>query len=194
MTSFGLTTSQFPIVPAWRMDRIKSVLVYISKGLSNVKDIHGQHHGGVEARLPRPAPRNKNKNPCGCVNYFPLEAMQKFDASATLEVIENGMYGPWDIPHVWFAGGLRLQCTQVGNWSSISTRSRYSDFLRSGWGGKRSRRLLARRDWVAQTTRSSWIQRRAFFNRTIAYDEIATARGGKGWFGAVEPGRQLVLL
>ncbi len=36
----GLVTSQYPIVPAWRIDRRKSKLVYVSISLSNVRLIH----------------------------------------------------------------------------------------------------------------------------------------------------------
>ena len=39
----------------------------------------------------------------GRVNYFPLKAIQKFDANKTPKIIENGIY-VWDIPVVRYTG------------------------------------------------------------------------------------------
>jgi hypothetical protein len=39
----------------------------------------------------------------GHVNYFPLKAIQKFDATTQPKLIENGIY-PWDLPLLRFSG------------------------------------------------------------------------------------------
>ena len=72
--------------------------------------------------------------------------------------IDNGIYGPWDIPRVHFAGDFDFDSRR---------RKLESDFdmiellglLKIGWGGRRSRRSGGRQDWVARTARSSrtWV-------------------------------------
>jgi hypothetical protein len=115
----------------------------------------------------------------GRVNYFPLKAIQKFDANTQPKVIENGIYA-WDLPLIRFSG----------DWD-FDQRKRKLEFdfdLIEIFGLIRIK--LGRKD-VAKIGASTGLGsannekladsgRRAFFDWISADGEIATARGGGG--------------
>jgi hypothetical protein len=47
--------------------------------------------------------KERQKKSGGRVNYFPLKAIQKFDANTSPKIIENGIYA-WGLPLVRFSG------------------------------------------------------------------------------------------
>ena len=116
----------------------------------------------------------------GRVNYFPLKAIQKFDARTTPMIIENGIYGPWDIPLVRFTGDF-----------DFDARKRKLEFdfdmieilglLKIKLGRKEIAKIGGATGLgSANNEKLADMGRRAFFDWISADDEIATARGGGG--------------
>ena len=116
----------------------------------------------------------------GRVNYFPLKAIQKFDATTTPKIIENGIYGPWDIPLVRFTGDF-----------DFDARKRKLEFdfdmieilglLKIKLGRKEIAKIGGATGLgSANNEKLADMGRRAFFDWISADDEIATARGGGG--------------
>lgn len=116
----------------------------------------------------------------GMVNYFPLKAIQKFDATTTPKLIENGIYGPWDIPLVRFYGDFDFDARK---------RKLEFDFDMIEILGlvkiKLGRKEIAQIGGAtglgsANNEKLADMGRRAFFDWISADDAIATARGGGG--------------
>jgi hypothetical protein len=116
----------------------------------------------------------------GRVNYFPLKAIQKFDTTTTPKIIENGIYGPYDIPLVRFYGDFDFDARK---------RKLEFDFDMIEILGlvkiKLGRKEIAKIGGAtglgsANNEKLADMGRRAFFDWISADDEIATARGGGG--------------
>lgn len=114
------------------------------------------------------------------VNYFPLKAIQKFDASAEPKFIENGIYGPLDIPLVRFTGDfdfnerkrkLEFDFDTIELLGLIKINLASEDVAKigasTGLGSSNNEKLVES-------------GRRAFFDWISADGDIATARGGGG--------------
>ncbi|KAL7549989.1 hypothetical protein ACHAWF_013245, partial [Thalassiosira exigua] len=115
----------------------------------------------------------------GRVNYFPLKAIQSFDAAAEPKCIENGIY-VGDFPLVRFSG----------DWDFDARKRKLEfDFDRIellGWikinlGRKEVAKIGASTGLgSANNEKLADAGRRAFFDWISADDDIATARGGGG--------------
>ncbi len=124
--------------------------------------------------------KERQKKSGGRVNYFPLKAIQKFDASTTPMIIENGIYGPWDIPLIRFSGDFDYD---------VRRRKLEFDFdmieilglLKIKLGRKDVAKIGGNLGLgSANNEKLADMGRRAFFDWISADDEIATARGGGG--------------
>lgn len=113
-----------------------------------------------------------------------LKAMQKFDASTSPMVIENGIYDP--LGHT--SGAIRRGTSIYdGAEAEIGIRFRHhrstSDYSRSSWGRKDIANIGGATGLGSSSSNNEKLAesgRRAFFDWTSAHDEIATARGGGG--------------
>lgn len=124
--------------------------------------------------------KERQKKSGGRVNYFPLKAIQKFDASVEPKVIENGIYGPWDLPLIRFSGDF-----------DFDERRRKLEFdfdmieilglLKIKLGRKEVAKIGASTGLgSANNEKLADSGRRAFFDWISADENIATARGGGG--------------
>lgn len=115
----------------------------------------------------------------GRVNYFPLKAIQTFDATVEPKVIENGIYA-WDLPLIRFSGDfdfderrrkLEFDFDLIEILGLFKIRLGRKDVAKigasTGLGSANNEKLAD-------------VGRRAFFDWISADDEIATARGGGG--------------
>eukprot|EP00584_Thalassiosira_punctigera_P025590 CAMPEP_0172553058 /NCGR_PEP_ID=MMETSP1067-20121228/48239_1 /TAXON_ID=265564 ORGANISM="Thalassiosira punctigera, Strain Tpunct2005C2" /NCGR_SAMPLE_ID=MMETSP1067 /ASSEMBLY_ACC=CAM_ASM_000444 /LENGTH=256 /DNA_ID=CAMNT_0013341165 /DNA_START=105 /DNA_END=875 /DNA_ORIENTATION=- len=124
--------------------------------------------------------KERQKKSGGRVNYFPLKAIQKFDASVEPKTIENGIYGPLDLPLVRFSGDF-----------DFDERKRKLEFdfdaieilglLRINLGREQVAKIGAQTG-LGSSNNEKLVEvgRRAFFDWISADDDIATARGGGG--------------
>ncbi|KAL3761908.1 hypothetical protein ACHAW5_006137 [Stephanodiscus triporus] len=124
--------------------------------------------------------RERQERSGGRVNYFPLKAIQKFDVATTPMIIENGIYGPWDVPLLRFTGDfdydarrrkVEFDFDMIEILGLLKVRLGRKDAAKIGGGlglGSANNEKLAD------------MGRRAFFDWISADDEIATARGGGG--------------
>jgi len=116
----------------------------------------------------------------GRVNYFPIKAIQKFDATVEPKIIENGIYGPWDIPLVRFTGDfefnerkrkIEFDFDAIEILGLVNIKLGRKDVAKigatTGLGSANNEKLADS-------------GRRAFFDWISADDDIATARGGGG--------------
>ena len=124
--------------------------------------------------------KERQKKSGGRVNYFPLKAIQKFDAFVEPKVIENGIYGPWDLPLIRFSGDF-----------DFDERRRKLEFdfdmieilglLKIKLGRKEVAKIGASTGLgSANNEKLADSGRRAFFDWISADENIATARGGGG--------------
>ncbi|KAL3801041.1 hypothetical protein HJC23_002334 [Cyclotella cryptica] len=123
--------------------------------------------------------KERQKKAGGRVNYFPLKAIQKFDAMSQPKVIENGIYA-WDWPLVRFSG----------DWDFDERRRKLEfDFdlievlglIKIKLGRKDVAKIGATTGLgSANNEKLADSGRRAFFDWISADEEIATARGGGG--------------
>jgi hypothetical protein len=115
----------------------------------------------------------------GRVNYFPLKAIQKFDATSTPKIIENAIYA-WSLPLIKFSGDF-----------DFDERKRKLEFdfdmieilglLKIKLGRKDVAKLGASTGLgSANNEKLADMGRRAFFDWISADKNIATARGGGG--------------
>lgn len=115
----------------------------------------------------------------GRVNYFPLKAIQKFDATSTPKIIENAIYA-WSLPLIKFSGDF-----------DFDERKRKLEFdfdmieilglLKIKLGRKDVAKLGASTGLgSANNEKLADMGRRAFFDWISADKDIATARGGGG--------------
>ncbi|KAL7475447.1 hypothetical protein ACHAW6_001363, partial [Cyclotella cf. meneghiniana] len=115
----------------------------------------------------------------GRVNYFPLKAIQKFDAASQPKLIENGIYA-WDLPLIRFSGDwdfderkrkLEFDFDLIELFGLIKIKLGRKDVAKigatTGLGSANNEKLADS-------------GRRAFFDWISADEEIATARGGGG--------------
>ncbi|KAL7443034.1 hypothetical protein ACHAXM_008768 [Skeletonema potamos] len=115
----------------------------------------------------------------GRVNYFPLKALQKFDATVEPKVIENGIYA-WDLPLLRFSGDfdfderrrkLEFDFDLIEILGLIKIKLGRKDVAKigasTGLGSANNEKLADS-------------GRRAFFDWISADESIATARGGGG--------------
>lgn len=116
----------------------------------------------------------------GRVNYFPLRAIQKFDASVEPKSIENGIYGPLNLPLVRFTGDF-----------DFDERKRKLEFdfdtieilglLKINLGREEVAKIGATTGLGSSNNEKlAKTGRRAYFDWISADDNIATARGGGG--------------
>ncbi len=123
--------------------------------------------------------RERQKKSGGRVNYFPLKAIQKFDATVEPKIIENGIY-VGDFPLIRFSGDfdfderrrkLEFDFDMIEILGLIKINLSRKDVAKigatTGLGSANNEKL-------ADTGR------RAFFDWISADEEIATARGGGG--------------
>ncbi|EED95655.1 predicted protein [Thalassiosira pseudonana CCMP1335] len=115
----------------------------------------------------------------GRVNYFPLKAIQKFDATVTPKLIENAIYA-WDLPLIRFSGDFDFNERKrklefdfdlieiLGLFKIKLGRKEVAKIGASTGLGSKGNEKLAEND------------RRAFFDWISADEKIATARGGGG--------------
>lgn len=124
--------------------------------------------------------KERQKLKGGRVNYFPIKAIQKFDATVEPKIIENGIYGPWDIPLIRFTGDfdfderkrkLEFDFDAVEILGLLNIKLGRKDVAKigasTGLGSANNEKLAD-------------AGRRAFFDWISADDNIATARGGGG--------------
>lgn len=115
----------------------------------------------------------------GRVNYFPIKAIQTFDATVEPKVIENGIYA-WDFPLVRFSGDF-----------DFNERKRKIEFdfdliellglIKIKLGRKEVAKIGATTGLGSKgNEKLAESGRRAFFDWISADDDIATARGGGG--------------
>jgi len=122
----------------------------------------------------------QKKNGGQRVNYFPLKAVQTFDASVEPKAIENGIYGPLDIPLVKFTGDfdfnerkrkLEFDFDSIEIFGKIKFELSRKEVAKigasTGLGSSNNEKLAD-------------VGRRAFFDWISADGDIATARGGGG--------------
>ena len=123
--------------------------------------------------------KERQKKSGGRVNYFPLKAIQKFDATVEPKVIENGIYA-WDLPLLRFSGDF-----------DFDERKRKLEFdfdlieilglIKIKLGRKDVAKIGARTGLgSANNEKLADGGRRAFFDWISADESIATARGGGG--------------
>ena len=123
--------------------------------------------------------KERQKKSGGRVNYFPLKAIQTFDANSTPKAIENGIY-IGNLPLVRFSG----------DWD-FDERKRKLEFdfdlieilglLKIKLGRKEVAKIGAASGLgSANNEKLADSGRRAFFDWISADDDIATARGGGG--------------
>ncbi|KAL7512128.1 hypothetical protein ACHAXN_009106 [Cyclotella atomus] len=123
--------------------------------------------------------KERQKKSGGRVNYFPLKAIQKFDANTSPKIIENGIYA-WGLPLVRFSGDwdfdsrkrkLEFDFDLIEIFGLIKIKLGRKDVAKigaaSGLGSANNEKLVDS-------------GRRAFFDWISADDDIATARGGGG--------------
>lgn len=124
--------------------------------------------------------KERQKKSGGRVNYFPLKAIQKFDATVEPKVIENGIYASWDLPLLRFSGDF-----------DFDERKRKLEFdfdlieilglIKIKLGRKDVAKIGASTGLgSANNEKLADSGRRAFFDWISADDSIATARGGGG--------------
>ncbi len=123
--------------------------------------------------------KERQKKSGGRVNYFPLKAIQKFDATVEPKVIENGIYA-WNLPLLRFSGDF-----------DFDERKRKLEFdfdlieilglIKIKLGRKDVAKIGASTGLgSANNEKLADSGRRAFFDWISADDNIATARGGGG--------------
>ena len=123
--------------------------------------------------------KERQKKSGGRVNYFPLKAIQKFDATVEPKVIENGIYA-WDLPLLRFSGDfdfderrrkLEFDFDLIEILGLIKIKLGRKDVAKigasTGLGSANNEKLADS-------------GRRAFFDWISADESIATARGGGG--------------
>lgn len=123
--------------------------------------------------------KERQKKSGGRVNYFPLKAIQKFDAASQPKLIENGIYA-WDLPLIRFSGDwdfderkrkLEFDFDLIELFGLIKIKLGRKDVAKigatTGLGSANNEKLADS-------------GRRAFFDWISADEEIATARGGGG--------------
>ena len=123
--------------------------------------------------------KERQKKSGGRVNYFPLKAIQTFDATVEPMVIENGIYA-WDLPLIRFSGDFDFDERKrklefdfdlieiLGLFKIKLGRKEVAQIGAStGLGSKNNEKLADS-------------GRRAFFDWISADESIATARGGGG--------------
>eukprot|EP00569_Conticribra_weissflogii_P005505 CAMPEP_0171342752 /NCGR_PEP_ID=MMETSP0878-20121228/15229_1 /TAXON_ID=67004 /ORGANISM="Thalassiosira weissflogii, Strain CCMP1336" /LENGTH=241 /DNA_ID=CAMNT_0011845513 /DNA_START=26 /DNA_END=751 /DNA_ORIENTATION=- len=123
--------------------------------------------------------KERQKKSGGRVNYFPLKAIQKFDATVEPKIIENGIY-VGEFPLIRFAGDfdfderrrkIEFDFDMIEILGLIKINLSRKDVAKigasTGLGSANNEKL-------ADTGR------RAFFDWISADDQIATARGGGG--------------
>ena len=114
------------------------------------------------------------------VAYFPLKAIQKFDATTEPKFIENGIYGPLGLPLVRFTGDFDFDVRRrklefdfdrvviLGSLTFELSRKEVAQIgATTGLGSANNEKLADR-------------GKRAFFDWISADADIATARGGGG--------------
>ena len=113
------------------------------------------------------------------MNYFPLKAIQTFDATTQPKIIENGIYA-WDLPLIRFSGDwdfnqrkrkLEFDFDLIEIFGLIKIKLGRKDVAKIGAStglGSAGNEKLAESG------------RRAFFDWISADEDIATARGGGG--------------
>jgi len=123
--------------------------------------------------------KERQKKSGGRVNYFPLKAIQKFDATVEPKVIENGIYA-WDLPLLRFSGDFDFDARR---------RKLEFDFdlieilglIKIKLGRKDVAKIGASTGLgSANNEKLADSGRRAFFDWISADESIATARGGGG--------------
>ena len=123
--------------------------------------------------------KERQKKSGGKVNYFPLKAIQKFDATVEPKVIENGIYA-WNLPLLRFSGDF-----------DFDERKRKLEFdfdlieilglIKIKLGRKDVAKIGAQTGLgSANNEKLADNGRRAFFDWISADENIATARGGGG--------------
>ncbi len=123
--------------------------------------------------------KERQKKSGGRVNYFPLKAIQSFDATVEPKVIENGIYA-WDLPLIRFSGDF-----------DFDERKRKLEFdfdlieifglIKIKLGRKEVAKIGASTGLgSANNEKLADNGRRAFFDWISADENIATARGGGG--------------
>ncbi|KAL9181203.1 hypothetical protein ACHAXT_010008 [Thalassiosira profunda] len=123
--------------------------------------------------------KERQKKSGGRVNYFPLKAIQTFDATTEPKYIENGIFA-WDLPLIKFSG----------DWD-FNARKRKLEFdfdrieilglLKINLGRKEVAKIGASTGLgSANNEKLADSGRRAFFDWISADEKIATARGGGG--------------
>eukprot|EP00956_Cyclotella_meneghiniana_P007464 scaffold10139_cov74-Cyclotella_meneghiniana.AAC.15 len=123
--------------------------------------------------------KERQKKSGGRVNYFPLKAIQTFDATTQPKIIENGIYA-WDLPLIRFSGDwdfnqrkrkLEFDFDLIEIFGLIKIKLGRKDVAKIGAStglGSAGNEKLAESG------------RRAFFDWISADEDIATARGGGG--------------
>lgn len=113
------------------------------------------------------------------MNYFPVKAIQTFDATVEPKIIENGIYA-WNFPLLRFSGDwdfnerkrkLEFDFDKIELLGLININLARKDVAKigatTGLGSANNEKLAE-------------VGRRAFFDWISADDDIATARGGGG--------------
>jgi hypothetical protein len=114
------------------------------------------------------------------INYFPLKAVQSFRTQESSMTIENGIYGPWDIPVIKFSGFMDFDLKKRKlefDFNKVLLFGVFDITLKQGEAAKiGSSTGLGSESNVENANRG----KRPFFNWISADDWIATARGGGG--------------